>query len=94
MGPDVEDYGQFDHLKKSTEEFDLAYDLNVNHHVYVRLTETGLIELKRVGALIPEEINGWYKMQLHGVMSNLGHLMVMGAKELPFETNIKFVGEL
>jgi hypothetical protein len=77
-------------------------EFNVNHKVYVKLTEVGLKELERqhqelltwfpkAGPFVPPKTDaeGFSQWQLHSLMSSLGHLMQLGC-EVPFETNIYF----
>ena len=78
-------------------------EINLNEIVYVKLTDVGKNELKRQWnqwnkaylhghqeyTPIKEDYQGFSKWQLHGLMSELGHLCVMG-KDLPFGTMIKF----
>lgn len=73
---------------------------NINETVRVKLTETGIAELRRqheeLKALFPTvreftppetDTDGWSKHQLWSLMQALGHLCVMGCA-LPFETTI------
>ena len=75
------------------------YGFNMNHYVWVQLTDHGrkMYDEHYLGFGIepvsrPEDEDGWSKWQLHELMSVLGEHCVMG-RELPFETNIRFSGE-
>lgn len=77
-------------------------EFNLNESVYVKLTDAGKKELKQQweqwNKIYPETFKehipkkedeqGFSKWQLHSLMSELGHMCVMG-RELPFETMIK-----
>lgn len=80
-------------------------DFNINEKVRAKLTDYGRQALARqhvefwkgVGVPAPyphtppkEDADGWSEWQLHSLMSDLGHLCVMGAP-LPFETTIQLV---
>lgn len=75
-------------------------EFNVNNYVKVKLTETGIDELKKqhdrliklganIGDFKPPQVDkdGYTKYQLHDLMSSLGHLMHIGFGG-PFETTI------
>lgn len=74
---------------------------NVNHTVFVRLTDYGRQILRDKYAAIyagdllekypyeePKENLGWSEWQLWGLMNSFGEFMDMGG-ELPFETTIE-----
>lgn len=77
-------------------------EVNLNDYVYVKLTDVGRNELEKqhreLNSMFPnakfkynplkEDENGFVKIQLWCLMSELGHLCVMGLKQ-PFETTIK-----
>ena len=75
---------------------------NVNHYVYVKLTETGKAELRKQHEMLRadfpkmmeftptlEDDEGWSKWQLHHLMNTFGHLMMLG-NETPFENDMRF----
>ena len=74
---------------------------NINSFVYVKLTDIGIQELKRqhdeLMTIYPSmgdfkiQVNnyGYVKLQMHELMSRLGHLCYLGFK-VPFETEILF----
>ena len=77
-------------------------DFNVNHIVYVKLTQIGRLELERQHEKLQqtfpnirdhqpkkEDENGWSSWQMHKLMNTFGHLCYNGAS-LPFETGIQF----
>jgi hypothetical protein len=79
---------------------------NINHIIYVKLTEAGKEELRKqhdelrkyfpsLGEYTPikEDEFGWSRWQLWTLMSQLGHLCNMGATQLPFETYMEFLIE-
>lgn len=74
--------------------------ININDYVYVKLTQTGIDELKRqhneFSDLFPKTVkefelktdeNGYTRFQLWCLIQYLGHLCVIGGK-LPFETEM------
>lgn len=76
------------------------YKFNMNDEVKVRLTETGIKELKRqhdeLQATVPvigdfkepsKDEKGYSTYQAWVLFSSLGHLMTMGG-DLPFQTDI------
>ena len=77
-------------------------DFNVNQYVYVKLTDTGIEELKRqheeiksyapsLGEFKPPIVDdaGRSKFQLWRLMESLGHLCRIGF-DAPFDVDIKF----
>ena len=77
-------------------------EFNINNHVYVKLTDSGLDTLRQnhdklnefakgvLGEFKPpeEDEDGWSKWQLWCLMSELGHECRNGGK-VPFETGIR-----
>ncbi len=80
-------------------------EFNVNDYIFVKLTDAGRAELKRqhdelnkevhgaLGEYIPpvEDSDGWSKWQMHSIMNRLGHMMLVGFNDIPFETTIRIV---
>jgi hypothetical protein len=77
-----------------------AVPFNINHHVWVRLTDDGRAMLRRqhdasMGRLSdmypyepPKEVDGWSQWQLHDLMSTFGPYIGM-ARPMMFYTNIQ-----
>ena len=77
-------------------------EFNLNHYIYVKLTDTGRAELERqhddlmlhypnhTSPYIPpnEDKEGFSKFQGHSLINRLGHLMIMGG-EPPFDIKIR-----
>ncbi len=77
------------------------YSFNVNNYVYVKLTTFGkqkIIEKNGFGYFEHciesyKRPDGYYALQMHKVMNLLGEYCYNGARELPFELNIRFSSE-
>ena len=89
----------------SAARFSGVIDFNINHYVYVKLTDVGKKEHRRQydelwkgqPALYsyrpPEEdAEGWSKWQMHDLMFTFGHLCI-GFSNVPFETTIRIETE-
>ena len=79
-------------------------NFNINHYVYVKLTDAGRTELKRqhkeLYSVLPERLRdtdfkpekedseGWSKWQMWNLMNTFG-LMIRMCEDLPFETEIR-----
>ena len=77
------------------------YEFNINHYMYVKLTEFG--KEKIVEKYGPEyfehcvesnlQADGYYKLQAHTVMNLLGEYCYNGALHLPFLTKVYFTSD-
>lgn len=76
----------------------MMIDFNINQHVKVKLTKSGISELERQHKkmdlnqpfeLPPTDSEGYTTFQLHMLMKKFGHLMGIGTLDSPFEASIK-----
>jgi hypothetical protein len=65
---------------------------NVNDHVWVKLTPTGVEHIRRIGQGFRfsslEEKGGWSRWQMWDLMSLFGPIIAMDC-QMPFETTIE-----
>lgn len=76
-------------------------EFNINHYVFVKLTDEGKAEHKRhhqeLKEIVPslsdyklptEDGEGWSKWQMWSLMNQFGHMLYNGGK-VPFDPTIK-----
>lgn len=63
-------------------------NFNINHNVWVRLTDKGRLIARKDSDWRPEEKDGWSKWQLWDLINTFGDFCYLGAAKLPFETEI------